>query len=219
MLRAIFILALLGFSAAASAVEVHSGPASINLPAEPGYCQLNAGDTAEQRLLTYVEQTIGGQKLLALFADCKELDTWHKSSEYYIRSYIRAQVPGGETAGGVDDVKKDCDGMRANGDKQAANQREQVRGVAEKLARTDFQGQQFLGVLEDRPGVCFGALLQKLVMGNGSKQNNIVMFASTAVRGRLFYYFLNTPYEDANSVTTALEKLKAYYGDLVQANP
>jgi hypothetical protein len=109
--RPFLFFALLGFSTAASAVEVRVGSSvSINLPSEPGFCQMVASNSQDKVGLDNTQKMIAPNILLAYFADCKQLKAWHTTKGYYMHNFIQVQTQPNtsDTKQTNDDVKKAC---------------------------------------------------------------------------------------------------------------
>jgi hypothetical protein len=219
--RCFLFFALLGFSTAASAVEVRVGPSvRLNLPSAPGFCQLDASNPQDKIGLTNTQKMIEPNVLLASFADCNQLKTWRTTKGYYLRDFIQVQSPpdAPEIKRTSEDIKKTCDELHSAGEKIANDNLPNLRERADKIMKSDVQGSQFLGVLETKPDVCFSALVQKQTAQGGEKQTILVVWATTVVRERILFYYLFGPYEDSTTISTALANVKVYYNDLVQAN-
>jgi hypothetical protein len=218
--RSFLFFALLSFSTAASAVEVRVGSSvGINLPPEPGFCQLLASNPQDKRGLDGTQKMIEPNVLLASFADCDQLKTWRTTKGYYLHNFIQTQSPSDMDARrSSNDVKEACDSLRSQGEKMAGDQLSGLRERADKIMKSSVQGSQFLGVLEQKPDVCFSALLQKQTTQSGEKQAVLVVWATTVIKERILFYYLFGPCEDATTIATALANVKAHYNDIVQAN-
>ena len=219
--RYFLFFGLLVFSAAASAVEVRVGSSvRINLPAEPGFCQLVESNSHDKVGLTKTQKMIEPNLLLAYFADCNQLKAWRTTNNYYMHNFIQVQISSSmvDTKQTSADLKEGCDTMRSEGEKTTNDNLSGLRQKAEKIMKSEVQGSQFLGVLETRPDVCFAALVQKQTTQSGEKQTVLVVWATTVVRERALFYYLFVPYQDSTTIATSLANVKAYYNDLVQAN-
>ena len=79
MIRGVVILVLVCVCVSSvSAEDPKIGTVSIRLSAPPGYCELNASNAADARMMSAVEGMLGkmGNNLLSLSADCGQLAEW-----------------------------------------------------------------------------------------------------------------------------------------------
>jgi hypothetical protein len=218
---AILLFAAVGLSASASCRPLQIGSVSLNMPAPPGFCELDESKAPDKRMLAATRGMLTSTTLLAFFADCNQLDQWRSNKLPLLKNIIMVQT---ETAWSdrrvvADDIKASCADMRANGEKTTSDGFSDVKSRAKTLVKKmDFTGQQFLGVLEETPGsVCYAALINRFKAETGTNVVQITNFATTVVNERLVYIYFFAPYDDA-TMSKVLADLKMYYARFVEAN-
>jgi hypothetical protein len=90
------VLTLLSVGAEAGSVNLLGRSIELVIPA--GYCEIG-GHPADTEFVSRARESIGtSNKILALFADCKELDDFRKGKKTMLNNYgtILAQTPNGQ---------------------------------------------------------------------------------------------------------------------------
>jgi hypothetical protein len=222
LFRAVLFLVISGFSASASCRQLQTGSAELDLPTPPSYCELDDSKAADKRELTAVRGMLESSTLLAMFADCNQLDQWRSGKLPLLKNMIQYQTvkDGMDQTVGPDDIMAGCAELRANGEKIIGDVMPGIRSRAEIFMKNvDHIGQQFLGVLDETPGaVCYSAVLNRFKAENGINVVQMTVWAMTVVKERPFYIYVFAPYVDATTMPTALANLKTYYISFVDAN-
>jgi hypothetical protein len=222
LVRAVGFLVIFGFSASVSCRQLQIGSAKLDLPMPPSYCELDDGKAADKRELTAIRGMLESTTLLAMFADCNQLDQWRSGKLPLLKNMIQYQTvtEAIDQTAGPDDIEAGCAELRANGQKIIGDMMPDVRSRAEIFMKNvDHIGQQFLGVLDETPGsVCYSAVLNRFKAENGIYVVQMTLWAMTVVKQRPFYIYVFAPYMDATTMPTALANLKTYYTSFVDAN-
>jgi hypothetical protein len=219
--RFLILLMLFGITGA-HASNVKIGSTTIVLPRQPGFCELDESKAADKKMLVANRGMVGTNLLLSMEADCGQLTTWRTKTGALLQNFIQYQTMSSWVDKPIDAsvIKEGCDEFAKEGEKLAADQLPETRSRAEVfLKKVEVQGNQFLGVLENKPGeVCFSSLLAKFKADTGANVTQLTVWATTRIRDKLVYLYYFSPYSDANSITTALANLRVYYSNLVAAN-
>jgi hypothetical protein len=219
--RVLMLLFLFGLSAA-RANDVTVGSTKLAIPHQPGLCDLDESKAGDKRMIVAIRGMIGTNTLLSMSADCGQLRTWHAKSGILLQNMLQYQTMSSwlDKAVTSEDIKGACDTVAAEGDKLTSEQLPDVRSRAETfMKKVDIQGNQFLGVLENKPGeVCFSAMLQRYKAETGAQIVQLNVWATTRIREKLVYVYYFSPYVDSGTITVALANLKIYYANLVEAN-
>ena len=219
----IVVLAAMMFSTAAMARELKINATAINFAAPSGFCELDEDNKADSRMLTTARGLDSVNLVLTIFADCNQLATWRSTSNTLLKDMIFFKTlksyarPADQSTESV--IKQACAETRAGGDKMIKDGEPDLRARAETfLKKVDIVGTQFLGVMDEAPGVCYASLLQKMKAENGENIAVVVMYTISFVRNELVFLYRNSRYVDSSSLPTALANLKVSYADFVAAN-
>src|ERR1700704_3483662 len=86
----LLLASLLGLPCLAKDAKV--GQTSITLTAPPGQCELDPGQPSDASTLQAVRAAIGGNTLLAMYADCKQLADWRVGKRGLLEDFAQYQV-------------------------------------------------------------------------------------------------------------------------------
>jgi hypothetical protein len=204
--------------------EVKLGETNITLTSPPGQCELDRGVPGDARLLQAVETAIGGNRLLAMYAECRQHADWRAGKRGLLEDFAQYQVapqfadappePAPEQA-----LKQLCATLRADGERLMAGLAPDMKARIEQAVRNAQVNQtRFLGVVAEEPAACYSAMAQRLKAETGKDVTIIGLFAATYVRGKLVYYYLYSPYRSTQTVTTLLARQKRNVAALLEAN-
>jgi hypothetical protein len=214
-----------GFAGSGIAKDAQIGAAALTLPAPQGYCELTEQQPADVRLINVIGDLVAATKneLLAVSADCGQLEAWRTGKLKTLDDYAQYQTPVDamdSAATRNEAVKEVCVSARAEGEKSAAavatdlNARVDVAVKGAKLNETGF-----LGVLAEDADACyFGLLLKAHTEGSGDEESQLMISAATVVKGKVIYYNLSTIHHDAATVTAALARHRRNVAALLAAN-
>jgi hypothetical protein len=186
----------------------------ITLSPPEGYCELDAGNAVDAKMVAAVEGMLGrsGNRLLSLSADCSQLADWRAGKRQLLdnlaqhqtlASWENAQLPAAT-------IGEACTQMRARGDQLVADMTPDVRARAERVLKTvKINEMKFLGVVGEEPSVCYAAMLQRFLTEAGTDKTQATVFATTIVRQKLVYYYLFAPYVNGETISGMLEQHKA----------
>lgn len=225
-IRLFAVLLMFLFAPAAFGEVVKVGTSTITFVAPPGYCELEQGQANDARLLTSIRGMVepAGNSLLSASADCKQLTDWRTGArpllsdmtQYQtIKVWMDRELP----EGGQAVVKESCAKLRAEGEKRVSNMLPDVQSrAAEVIKGMKVDEIRFLGVLDENPGVCYAALLQKFRAQNDADVTQLAIYATMFVKGKAIYYYLYLPYAGADSVAAALAVHKKNVAAFIAAN-
>jgi hypothetical protein len=214
-----------GFAGCGAAKDAQIGSAALTLPAPQGYCELTEEQPADVRIVNIIGDLVAATKneLLAVSADCRQLEAWRAGKVATLDDYVQYQTPVDamdSTAPRGEAVKEICASARADGGKSVAgaatdlNARMDAAVKGAKFGETDF-----LGVLAEDADACyFGLLLKARTEGGGDEENQLMISAATVVKGKIVFYNLSTIYHDAGTVTAALARHRHNIPALLAAN-
>jgi hypothetical protein len=228
MMRRVVTLILACFCvSSASAEDARIGAVSIKLSSPPGYCELNASNAADARMIRAAEGLLdkAGNRLLSLSADCGQLADWRAGKRQLLDNMAQHQ-----TRIGWENVqlpitpealiKEHCDDMRARGDQTVTAMTPDAQQRVEEVLKTvKINEIKFLGVLGEEPVICYAGLLQRFVTEDGTDKTQATVFATTVVRQKLLYHYLFAPYVNGETVSTMLEQQKVNVRRLRIENP
>src|SRR5437868_536627 len=209
------VLALLWMvpALAAHAADVKMGDVTLRLNPPKGFCDLDASQASDKRLIDFVTATVGkvGNNLIGLSADCAELRDWRTGKQRLLQRISQYQVQASRrnSAFTVKEAKDSCEDMRAQGqqlsDKSTAGINDKIHEANKNI---DFQGQTFLGVLADDPNGCFVGLFQKFKAETGAAISQVNVFYAGSLKDRQLFFYVWVPYRDDSTVHALLADMK-----------
>jgi hypothetical protein len=222
---ALLVACLVASNASAKTTKV--GPASLDLPPPSGYCELDTRQASDARMLKAIEGMLGstGNRLLGASADCSQLDDWRRGARPLLDNLAQYQTLMAWENGPLPalpdvTIKEACDHMRAQGDQLVNDMTPDVKARAERVLKTvQVNEMKFLGVIDEEPGVCYAAMLQKFKTEVGTEKTQVTLFATTTVKFKLVYYYLFAPYVGSDTIGDMLQQHKANVERLMAKNP
>jgi hypothetical protein len=227
-LRPLLLLpALLALFAAAPAAAqpVKVGGTDVTLTAPNGQCALDPSKPQDVGMLRSTEALVanGGNRLLGLFVDCKQLADWRAGKRTSFEAFAQYQTltsmenasppPAPETT-----LKEICANMRTEGEKMAVGLAADMKARIEQVASDVKLNQvRFLGVAAEEPGVCYAVSVQRFKSGTRDV-SQVALIATTFVKGKLVYYYLFAPYQTNFTVPSLLARHKPNVAAFLAAN-
>jgi hypothetical protein len=220
---ALSIIAGIGVLGAATAKDARIGAASLNLPAPTGYCDLTEQQPSDARMIKVVGDLLAGRnELLAMSADCRQLQNWRAGTQPLLDDYAQYQTliaAKDANLSRADTVKRSCAQIRAEGEKMVAGGTQEVNKRLEAVLKDiKINESRLVGVLAEDADACYFALLQKMKTEAGAEKTQVIMTAVTIIKGKILYYYLYSPYKDAGTVDTALTRHKTNVAAVLKAN-
>lgn len=212
MRKTLLAMTLLFAMPASADSVVTVGDRNITLVQPAGYCELQAAEKSDARVLQAIRGMIEpiGNSLLAAAAECNALRDWRQSKITRLKNMTQYQVYNQATKDGSPEetnaaVKELCDELRKSGKQEAENMNPSVKERAAKvMEKIEYGKIEMIGVTGEEPGACYVALLQKFRAEDKTDVAQLVTYATTLVRGKWIYFYLFSDYENADSVTAAL---------------
>ena len=224
-LRAIWIVgaclcALVGAISRTMAAQATVEGVSISLPAPAGFCELTSDNPSDRRMLGTIGDLVakaGGNRLLAMSADCQQLSDW-RAGRRLLGDYGQYQAPQIATAN-EDTFKQTCATLRTQGGQVVSDMKDDMKAKMEESGRRlKVNEQSFAGFLGEDPMACYVALLQKMRVGDGTDVTQLTLLAITVVKDKFLFVNRYAPYVSADSVGDTLAKLKLTVTALLAAN-
>lgn len=226
MLRRAAVLLLACVPLGVMAKEARIGPVAVSLPPPPGYCEMDAAQAADARMLATVNEMLGatGNRLVVASAECKQLKEWRKGKRASIDNLAQYQTLSSLEEGQLSAppeiaVKELCSQMREQTEQLMDDVAGNLRDRAEKaMQNVKFEDTKFLGVIAQEPLACYGALLQKSKAETGAERAEATVFVTTVIKGKIVYSYLFAPYVSGDTVTAMLAQQKTNLARLHIAN-
>lgn len=204
--------------------DARIGQATITLTPPGGHCELDRAQPGDAPMLQAVDTAIGSNKLLAMFADCKQHADWRAGKRGLLEDFSQYQVAAQAIdappeAAPVQALKQLCATLRAEGERMMIGLAPDMKTRIEQAVRSAQVNQtRFLGVVAEEPTACYSAMAQRLKAETGKDVTIVGLFAATFVKGKSVYYYLYSPYRSAQTVTVLLAKHKQNVAALLAAN-
>jgi len=224
MLRRLSFAAVLLAAAAASAFagQANIGGVAVALPSPSGFCDLSESNTSDKRLITTLTGLLekSGNKLLAMSADCQQLQDWHSGKRQLLDDYAQYQTPiASMDKPPSETVAQTCKTLRDEGNKILANQMPDIKARVEStLSNIKIGETSFLGVLAEDPDACYAGLVQKIRTEANSDKTQITAFAISIVKNKSLFSYRFSVYQGPNSIDATLGKIKIDVAALMAAN-
>jgi hypothetical protein len=207
------------------AAEAVLGGVSITLPMPEGFCELSAGNPADNRVVTAISGVVaaGGNKLLGMSADCQELADWRVGKRNFLDDYGQYQtrtalmdqmVPSAQAA-----VNETCTGMRTAGKQIVSSISPDAKSIIENaLKNIKFNSVSFAGVLAEDQTACYAAEVESLKTQAGTEKIQLILIGVTVVRSKFLYVYRFSVYDPSADVKGQLTKLQSTVASLQAAN-
>lgn len=206
-------------SSAAFSEDVGLG-ASVKVSPPKGFCELDKTNKADAALLdvasNYVK--VAGFSLVALYADCRELEESRKSNTFILTKVLIARWIKRADRTPSQFISEACDQLRQG---LSDEQKAQISKYVTEFSKGNSSVQNILalGVLDEVKGtVCYSGQLTKAKIANTGEVAAVYLTAGTFVGDHPISILQWTNYVDATSITAALENLKVIYSDFAKAN-
>jgi hypothetical protein len=221
---ALVALCLLCWAAVAKQEKV--GGVAVNLPPPAGYCELNEAQPGDARMLSVLGGVLekGGNRLVAMSADCRQLDDWRNGKRPLLANYAQYQTQKASEnaslpAAPAEVIKATCQQLRAQGEIIATRMVPDIqKRFDEALTAVRYNESKFLGVLGEDSKACYASLLSRIRAENGADVAQVGMFAVTIIKGKPIFYYLFAPYVGAPGITSQLDQLRRNVAALEAAN-
>ena len=216
-------VAVLSMACAAGAKDVRIGAVTIVLPVPSGYCELEQAQPSDARMIDGLRRALAGQnELLAISADCGQLNGWRAGTRPLLDDYVQVQTlisARDATIPRAEGIKQICAPLRTEGEKLFAGVTTDVKTRMETAFKdVKVNEMRFLGVLAEDASGCYFALLQKLRTEAGTDKTQVTVGTATIVKGKLVYYYSYAPYVNADTVTAMLTRHQSNVAALLAAN-
>ena len=209
---------------AARAADAKVGQTSITLTTPSGQCELDRKNPGDARLLKSIEKAISGNRLLAMYADCKQRTDWHGGKRGLLEDFAQYQVAAQAAdappeRAPAEALKQLCAGLREEGERMATGIASDIKSrVEQAMQKVQVNQTRFLGVVAEDATACYSAMAQRMRAETGKDVTIVGLFAATYVKGKLIYYYLYSPYRSGQTVTALLAKQKINVAALLSAN-
>jgi hypothetical protein len=216
-----------GLAAAGSGVarDAQIGSAALTLPAPEGYCELIEQKPTDARLIQVIGDLVAGthNELLAVSADCGQLEAWRAGKLATLDDYAQYQTPVAamdSASSRAESVKEICATARAEGEKSLADATPELNNRVDAAVKgAKFNEMGFLGVLAEDANACyFGVRMKARTEGGGAEESQVLVSAATVVKGKIVYYNLYALYHDAGTVAAMLTRHRRNIAALLAAN-
>jgi hypothetical protein len=219
------IIATLVLAAAASsahAAQVNIGGVPITLPPPGGFCELDASNASDNRMINVIGDLLqkSGNKLLAMSADCRQLADWHTGKQPLLDDYAQYQTPiAGMDKPPSETVAQTCNTLRDEGNKIVANQMPDIKKRVEStLSKIKIGETSFLGVLAEDADACYAGLVQKIHTELNTDKTQITVFAISIVKNKSLFSYRFAVYHNAQTADEVLRKIKIDIAAVMAAN-
>lgn len=211
------VLTLLSVGAEAGPVNLLGRSIEPVIPA--GYCEVG-GHPADTKLVSHTREVIGtSNQILALFADCKELDDFRKGKKTMLDNYgqILAQTPKGQLRAlkgvsrpeYIQKMSAQSGYMPEAFKKAEARVRQYVPG---------FQSQENLGLLATDSNGLYVGLLMTMADDTGRPRSIVGVAGMTLVKELSFSINLYQVYKTTPDLRGLLARQQAAMASFVRAN-
>jgi len=200
----------------ATAKDAKVGGVLLKLPPPPGYCELDPSEPSDLRLFSILEGAFknSGNRLLAISADCTELNDWRARKRKFLDNFAQYQtVIALENleyqANGAELINTVCKELRAQGEKIVTGMEKDVQARYEEVLKdVKVNETRFIGVLGEEPTICYAAVVERVV-ADGMEKTIVTVWATTIVGGKMVYVYQFAPHVSGNSITDVFALVKA----------
>jgi hypothetical protein len=223
--RPIFAALILAASpSGASAGQATLGGISVTLPPPAGFCELDSRQTFDSRIVTIISGLLerGGIKLLGISADCGQLADGRAGGRRLLDDLAEylTQISAIDKSQPIEPVAQTCTTLRSQGKTIAANQLPDFNARLESTVQNiKINETRFIGVLAEDADACYAGLTQKARTEIGTDKTQVTTWAITIIRNRSIVVDRFAVYQNPDTVSAALARLKADVAALIAANP
>jgi len=220
---ALSIVVGVGALGVAAAKDARVGAASLNLPPPNGYCELTEQQPSDARMIKVVSDLLAGRnELLAMSADCGQLQSWRAGRQPVLDDYAQYQTlvaAKGSNFSRAEAVKQICAQLRAEGEKLVAGVTQEANKRLESVVKEiKINETRLVGVLAEDANACYFATVQKMKTEAGADKTQLIIGAVTIIKGKILYYNLFLPYSDTGTANTALDRHKTNVAAVLKVN-
>jgi len=212
-------LILAAAASVALAGEATLGDVSVTLPSPAGFCELNASDPFDSRIITNVSGSIekAGTKLIGMSVDCGQLAEARAGRRLHFDDVIQYQTRiATMDKPPTESVAQTCTTLRTQGSAIVRDINARLASILEKIKINETS---FIGVLAEDANACYAALIQKVGTEAGKEKTQVVLYAVTIIRSRSMAIDRYAVYQNPDTVNAVLAKLKLDVAGLIAANP
>jgi hypothetical protein len=209
----------------AAAKDAKVGGVLLKLPAPPGYCELDPSERSDLRLFSLLEGMFknSGNRLLAISADCTQLEDWRAGNRKFLDNFAQYQTRialenSDYTRNGAESIRAICKEMQEQGEKITTGIEQDVRARYEEILKNlKLNETRFIGVLGEEPTICYAAVVTRIA-ADGAEKTQTTVWATTIVGGKIVYLYLFAPHVTDNSIADVFALVKAQTVRLKAAN-
>src|SRR5690242_8596830 len=172
------------------AKDVRVGGTPLVLTAPPGQCELDASQAADAAMLQALGAAIGGNTLLAMYADCKQLTDWRSGKRPLLEDFSQYQVLTATIDKPAEPrpaqaLKELCAHLREQGEKMMTDMAPDMKQrVEQAIKKVEVNQMRFLGVVAEDGDACYGAMVQRAKAQTGKDVTVVGLSASAFVKGK-----------------------------------
>lgn len=208
----------------AAPMEATIGATSIKLVLPRGDCPIDstrAVDAQYLKILLEVTRAGTGNGILAGFADCRQLADWRTGRKAFLDDHGQYQtalkLADREIPGAA--MGRICKSLRQQGDQfYQGTSLDQAMRIEQAADALQVGQTRSLGLVSEDENACYSALLQDARARNGAEKRQAGVYATSVVKGKLVYFYLFTPYRDADTLGKLVDVVKSTMRDLQSAN-
>jgi hypothetical protein len=206
------------------AAEATLGGVSITLPPPAGFCELDPRQPFDGRIVTIISGLAekGGIKLLGISADCGQLFDGRAGRRRLLDDLAeyRTQISAIDKSQPIEPIEQSCTTLRTQGNTIVANQMSAFNARLESAVKNiKINETRFIGVLAEDADACYAGLIQKARTEFGTDKTQVTLWAVTIIRNRSIAVNRFAVYQNPDTVSAVLAKLKADVAALIAANP
>jgi hypothetical protein len=203
--------------------EATIGGVAIKLPAPAGFCDLSISNASDKRMLDIIGDllTKSGNKLLGYSADCRQLTDWRTGKRKLLDDYMQYQTALAtmNSSAPPEPIQQTCATLRAEGEKILSNDLPDLKARAEKAIKNlKINETTFIGVLNEEPTGCYAGIIQSLRTEVNTEKTQVSVFAATIIKNKAVFVYRFAIYQNPDSVSDLLNKLKVDVAALYAAN-
>jgi hypothetical protein len=198
---------------------IGSEPVQLVLPA--GMCQIERSIPTDAAYFEAIESGLAGtNKLLAAFAECRQLSDWRSSNKMFLEhGYYQAPVEMLDSVATRDTVAEVCRELRSQGEKMLDGLREELTQRTERaLKGLQVNELRSLGVVGEDSNACYSAALRNLQAESAQQKLQDMVFAVTVLKGKLLFLYVYALHADERTIPALLDRVRTTVTALAAAN-
>jgi hypothetical protein len=225
MRRVLLVPAMLCFIAApamGAGLETPIGREKVALVLPAGMCPIEATNSSDANYINAVESSLGGtNRLLGAFADCEQLSAWRSGHKMFLDNHGQYQAPAAmiDTVAPPGVVAEICSELRRQGEKVLDGMKDDLSQRMERAVKgLQVNELRSLGVVGEDPDACYSAALQNLRVEGGPEKLQHLVFAITAVKGKLLFLYVYGLHTGDHTIPALLDRVRTTVTELARAN-